>query len=232
MSASLNSSTGTALSFGEEWRSRFPIQSDPGRFLMASIPAAAVTIGLFAIMNHLIHVDEVRLATPSERIWDKIVFDADPMEDRVRPDRLVFEPIEVKTPPPPPKVTMSPSGVGMPPIVNVGGVPTRTPIGSLGPIITTASPVGDRTPVPVRPPLPAYPSAMAKRNLEGDCVVRFNLTARGLPFDVTAECTPSGFESEARRSVSRAEFLPQIIDGQAQESRGLTYPLEFRLNEE
>ncbi|CAN0552778.1 unnamed protein product, partial [Laminaria digitata] len=170
--------------------------------------------------------------TPSERIWDKIVFDADPMEDRVRPDRLVFEPIEVKTPPPPPKVTMSPSGVGMPPIVNVGGVPTRTPIGSLGPIITTASPVGDRTPVPVRPPLPAYPSAMAKRNVEGDCVVRFNLTARGLPFDVTAECTPSGFESEARRSVSRAEFLPQIIDGQAQESRGLTYPLEFRLNEE
>ncbi|HBN94177.1 MAG TPA: energy transducer TonB, partial [Hyphomonas sp.] len=107
-----------------------------------------------------------------------------------------------------------------------------TPIGSLGPIITTASPVGDRTPVPVRPPLPAYPSAMAKRNVEGDCVVRFNLTARGLPFDVTAECTPSGFESEARRSVSRAEFLPQIIDGQAQESRGLTYPLEFRLNEE
>lgn len=91
MSASLNSSTGTALSFGEEWRSRFQVQSDPGRFLMASIPAAAVTIGLFAIMNHLIHVDEVRLATPSERIWDKIVFDADPMEDRVRPDRLVSE---------------------------------------------------------------------------------------------------------------------------------------------
>ncbi|KCZ62993.1 hypothetical protein L53_10495 [Hyphomonas sp. L-53-1-40] len=232
MAASLNSSTGTALAFGEERRIWLPIKSDPGRFLMAVIPAAAVTIGLFAIMNHLIHVEEVRMATPSERILDKIVFDADPMDDPVRPDRPIFEPIEAKAPPPPPKVTMSSSDVGMPAIVDVGAVPTRTPVGSLGPIITTSSPVGDRTPVPVWPPLPAYPSAMAKRNLEGDCVVRFNLTARGLPFDVIAECTPSGFESEARRSVSRAEFLPQIIDGQAQESRGLSYPLEFRLNEE
>ncbi|HAE94227.1 MAG TPA: hypothetical protein DCG65_06680 [Hyphomonas atlantica] len=66
----------------------------------------------------------------------------------------------------------------------------------------------------------------------GECLVRFSLTARGVPFNVVADCSHRGFESEARRSVEKAEFLPGILKGQPAESHGFSYPLQFRLSEE
>ena len=208
------------------------LKSDPGRLAMAALPAAAITAGLFVLMNQLIHVEEIHLDAVPQRILGPIVFDADFISEPTLPDHLLPEQIEVITPPPPPKVQMTKGEVGLPPIMDVGQVPTRTPIGSLGSIMTSASPMIDRTPVPVRPPIPTYPRPMAAGNMEGECLVKFNLTARGNPFDVSAECTPSGFESEARRAVEKAEFLPRILEGRAIETRGLSYPLEFRLNEE
>ena len=208
------------------------LKSDPGRLAMAALPAAAITAGLFALMNVLIHVEEIRLDPVPLRILGPIVFDADLISEPTLPDHLLPEQIEVITPPPPPKVQMTKGEVGLPPIMDVGQVPTRTPIGSLGSIMTSASPMIDRTAVPVRPPIPTYPRQMAAGNMEGECLVKFNLTARGNPFDVSAECAPAGFESEARRAVEKAEFLPRILEGRAIETRGLSYPLEFRLNEE
>lgn len=222
---------GTALADGSG-SSVISLKSDLGRLGVAAFPAAAITVGLFALMNLLIHVKEVRLDTAPQRILDSITFDPKLKSEPILKDRFFPEQIEVTTPPPPPKVQVTKGEVGLPPIIDVGQVPTRTPIGSLGSIMTTASPMIDRTAVPVRPPIPNYPRQMAAQNLEGDCLVRFNLTARGNPFDVIAECTPSGFESEARRAVEKAEFLPRILEGRAIETRGLSYPLEFRLNEE
>ena len=212
--------------------STISLKSDPGRLAMAALPAAAITAGLFALMNVLIHVEEIRLDTVPQRILGPIVFDADLISEPVLPDRLPPKQIEVITPPPIPKVQMTKGEVGLPPIMNIGQVPSRTPVGSLGSIMTSASPMIDRTAVPVRPPMPTYPRQMAAGNMEGECLVKFNLTARGNPFDVSAECTPQGFESEARRAVEKAEFLPRILKGRAIETRGLSYPLEFRLNEE
>ena len=204
--------------------------SDSGRHIMAALPAALITAGLFVLMNGLIQVDEVTLDPSPQRILGKIVFDEakTPEPERLKP---AFEPVEAQAPPPPPKITISRGEVGLPPIRDVGSVPARTPIGSLGSIMTAGSPMIDRTATPVRPPLPTYPRAMAQGNIEGDCLVTFGLTTRGFPFDVVAQCTHAGFESEARRAVSKAEFLPRIFEGQAQESIGLTYPLEFRLND-
>jgi protein TonB len=59
--------------------------------------------------------------------------------------------------------------------------------------------------------------------------VHFSLTARGLPYDVVAVCSPSGFENEAARAVSRAEFLPEIRQGMPVESHNYVYPMEFKL---
>lgn len=44
------------------------LKSDPGRLAMAALPAAAITAGLFALMNVLIHVEEIRLDTVPQRI--------------------------------------------------------------------------------------------------------------------------------------------------------------------
>jgi protein TonB len=207
------------------------LASDSRRFAMAFLPAAAVTTGLFLMMTELVKVEEVTLAAPIERILETIVYEEE-IPSPVQNERPVFEPISSETPPPPPEIRISGQEVGFPVITDLGQVPARTPVGELSMVMTTAQPVGDRIATPVRPPIPVYPSAMASRNIEGDCLVRFSLTARGLPFDVTAECSHRGFESEARRAVGKAEFLPRIVDGQAMESHGLSYPLEFRLSEE
>jgi protein TonB len=37
------------------------------------------------------------------------------------------------------------------------------------------------------------------------------------------------FNSEAEHSVSKAEFAPQLVDGQFVTVTGLEYPLEFKL---
>lgn len=212
-------------------RSLAPVQSDRARWMMAALPAAAITVGLFAIMNQLIHVDEVRLDPSPQRILENVVFSEpeSPEPVSIRPE---FDLMDIVPPPALPEVKMTPDTVGMPPLGPIGQVPSRTPIGSIVPIPTTANPVGDRTAIPVRPPVPSYPPKMAKAGLGGECMVRFNLTARGTPFDVDAQCSPAGFESAARLAVSKAEFLPRIVDGQAIETRGLSYPLEFRIKED
>ena len=50
--------------------------SDSGRHIMAALPAALITAGLFVLMNGLIQVDEVTLDPSPQRILGKIVFDA------------------------------------------------------------------------------------------------------------------------------------------------------------
>jgi protein TonB len=59
--------------------------------------------------------------------------------------------------------------------------------------------------------------------------VRFDVDTRGRPYNVQATCTDNIFKSEAERSVSRVEFAPTIVRGQAVERRNVVYPLEFKL---
>jgi TonB family protein len=65
--------------------------------------------------------------------------------------------------------------------------------------------------------------------MEGSCDVHFSLSTRGLPYDITAACSHAGFEKEAVRAVSKAEFLPEIRQGLPVESHNYVYPMEFRL---
>ena len=201
------------------------------RSATALAPAAMITAGLFFIMDGLISVEDVTLDAPPQRILEPIVY-SHPEPDAPIYDRPEPEIPDVITPPPPPQISPIDMDGGLPPIVHVGQVPSKMPIMEIGGLMDGASPIIDRQPTPVRPPLPVYPRAMASRGLEGECLVRFNLTARGTPFNVIAECSHRGFESEARRSVERAEFLPGILQGQPTESHGFSYPLQFRLSEE
>ena len=91
--------------------------------------------------------------------------------------------------------------------------------------------ISDRDAQPIRPPVPTYPSRAAERGIEGSCDVRFDVDTRGEPYNVTADCTDRVFKREAERAVSRVEFAPKIIRGQAAERRNVVYPLEFTLAE-
>ena len=199
------------------------------RLLASTLPAAVVTAGLFGIMTGLIQVKEVKLAPAETRILESIVYSHEEPSEVMSKHEFPAIP-EAATPPPPPQVSAAPKGVSMPPIVLVGNAPQGLPIDHITPILTGPQPIGDRIATPVRPPMPTYPSSATTRGLEGDCDVRFDITPRGTPFNVKASCTHSIFESEARRAVERAEFLPQIVNGHAVESYGAVYPLAFRFD--
>lgn len=204
-----------------------------GRWLLAAAaPAGLVTAGLFGLMTGLIQVDEVTLEEPETRVLKPFVPQTRPPEKPDTDREPPIRPEDVPTPPPPPKMSNVPSDAGLPPITLAGHVPDTIPVGSIVPILTGPQPIGDRVATPVRAPLPDYPQSALTRNLEGDCKVRFSISPRGIPFNIEASCTDRAFESEARRSVGRAEFLPQIVNGQPVESHGAIYPLAFRLNSE
>ena len=90
--------------------------------------------------------------------------------------------------------------------------------------------ISDRDATPIRPPVPTYPSRAAERGTEGECTVSFNVDVRGRPYDVKADCTDSIFRREAVRAVSKVEFAPKIVKGQARERRNVVYPLVFKLD--
>ena len=71
----------------------------------------------------------------------------------------------------------------------------------------------------------------AERGIEGSCDVRFDVDTRGKPYNVEADCTDRVFKREAERAVSRVEFAPKIIRGQAAERRNVVYPLQFTLEQ-
>jgi len=199
------------------------------RLLASVLPAALVTAGLFGIMTGLIQVKEVQLTPAETRVLEEIVYShEEPTEVRSKHEFPVID--EAVTPPPPPQVSTAPKGVSMPPIVLVGSAPQGLPIDHITPILTGPQPIDNRIATPVRPPMPTYPASAVTRGLEGDCDVRFDITPRGTPFNVKASCSHSIFESEARRAVEKAEFLPQIVNGHAVESYGAVYPLAFRFD--
>ena len=198
-----------------------------GRFLTSLVPAAAVTLGLFVTMTQLIKVDEVELPKVVHRPLLTITPQIKPAE----PQRTVRNPapiVNVDLPPTPPIQKFEGSAEGLPvPVIGPGNWTFQRETVSFAPPAPQA--MGERIAQAVRDPLPSYPRVMAANGVEGTCDVHFSLSTRGLPYDVTAKCSHAGFEKEAARAVSRAEFLPEIRQGLPVESHNYVYPMEFRL---
>lgn len=134
-------------------------------------------------------------------------------------------------PPPPPKLNASKSDIDLPTPNIQGAPPSELPSTRLNSLAIDPVAISDRDAQPIRPPVPTYPTRAAERGIEGSCEVRFDVDTRGKPYNVEADCTDSVFKREAERAVSRVEFAPKIIRGQAAERRNVVYPLEFTLAE-
>ena len=201
--------------------------SQERRFLASLLPAGAVTIGLYFAMTGLIRTDEIELP----EIEPRPLFAVTPQHETPEPvleDRHIAPPVEISLPPLPPVQKLQGDAVGLP-APQIGSAPATVPASGfqMGPI--RVAPIEERIATPVRPPVPSYPRMMMSKGISGTCEVRFSLSAGGLPYDVVATCSHPGFEKEARRAVSRAEFLPQIQDGQAVAAHNFVYPLEFKV---
>ena len=196
----------------------------------AALMALPVAYGLFLLMNSLIQVKEITLVPAASRVLDAITPqrpDPDaPMTKRTKPT-----PLESATqPPPPPRASATQTDIFLPTPVVPGAVPTglstHVQMPTIKPVV-----VSSRGYQVVRPPLPVYPRRAAERGISGTCNVAFSIDPRGKPFRVSAVCSDPVFVSEAESSVSKAEFAPQLADGQFVTVTGLEYPLEFKLGE-
>ncbi len=193
------------------------------RFVISLAPAAAITVALFFAMTALIRTDEVQLTEKVERPLYPITPQHEPTK-ALEIDRKVPQPTEIELPPLPPvqKVTAS-TGPGL--VFDYGFDGWTLPKQEVSFTPPQARPMGTRSATPVRPPVASFPADMARRGISGKCDVRFSLSSRGLPYDITAACSHPGFEKEAVRAV----FLPKIQDGMPVESHNYVYPMEFAL---
>ena len=192
--------------------------------------AAIVTFALFTIMYKLINRPYVEPDPEEQRVIERITPSEDDQEVNRRARSKASRIDSAAKPPPPPKLATTKSQIDLPTPDIQGAAPTELDIDSTQ-IAFDPIAISDRDAQPIRPPLPNYPQRALSRSQEGSCDVRFDVDTRGKPYNIAADCTDSVFKREAERAVSRVEFAPKIIRGQAAERRNVVYPLEFRLAE-
>ena len=70
-------------------------------------------------------------------------------------------------------------------------------------------------------------------NKSGHCIVRFNVSERGIPYDVkTVSCSDKVFARNTVKSVEAWKYAVMIIDGQAVGRRNVEAKITFRLDDE
>lgn len=199
------------------------------RFLISVAIAAPIAVLIFMLMNMLISVDEINLEAKENRVLASITpqkTDSDVRtRQRAKPDRID----SAQKPPPPPKQSATKSSINLPTPKIDGAVPQNLDLGRMKSLAIDPVAVSDRDAQPIRPPTPSFPQRAAERGISGSCDVRFDVDTRGKPYNVQATCTDSVFKAEAERAVSRVEFAPKIVRGQAVERRNVVYPLEFNI---
>ena len=86
--------------------------------------------------------------------------------------------------------------------------------------------------VPVYVPQPKYPHRALQRRIEGYAVIEVTVTTSGTVRDpVLLEEFPAGwrFGRAALKAAKKLRYNPRIVDGQVQESSGVTYRFTFNL---
>ena len=199
------------------------------RFAAVALPAGVVTGALFVAMQNLVEVDDFE--PPEMTAYDVLAYV--PITNPPpppKPDREFrrFDPVD--PPPLPPPLVKNVDAVSVPNPGYSGAAPAdygEVDLEQLAPMRATS--VMDRTMTPLAPPSPVYPRHAAAMGLEGDCLVYLNVSRRGMPFQVRAECSDPIFERAARKAVQNVKFAPKIHDGLPITVTGVVYPLEFRL---
>ena len=199
------------------------------RLVIALGIAVPIVYALFMLMNYLISVKEVRLDESEQRVLSAITPQQQDSDVRVRQRSKPKRIDSAQKPPPPPKVSATKSQIDLPTPRIEGAAPTDLNLGRMDTLAIDPVAISDRDAQPIRPPTPSYPQRAAERGTEGSCEVRFDVDTRGRPYNITATCTDNVFKREAERAVSKVEFAPKIIRGQAAERKNVVYPLEFKL---
>ncbi|MEP3891159.1 MAG: energy transducer TonB [Hellea sp.] len=169
--------------------------------------------------------------TPQDKV-ENLGFEINPEVEEPpvikRTDR-VLEVKRVETPPPPPEIERTPTAQPTVSIVNLDSpIPDfdMPEIDQENFVIT----ISDRE---VQPLVRISPIMPPRAERSGHCKVRFNVSAEGAPYDVTATyCTQSLFERATVKSVQRWKFNPKIVNGRPVAMTGVENRVTYRLKDE
>ncbi|MFW6093912.1 MAG: energy transducer TonB [Pseudomonadota bacterium] len=197
------------------------------RYLLGVALGAAVTFGLFLLMQALIDSDESPL---QEGVEGKIV-------DFVR----LEEETEVETkdrkpeppPPPPEEPPETPDAEADPSDVSIG-----VDMGSVNSDVEmnvgdTGGFSSDGEYLPIVKVAPVYPRRAQTRGIEGHVLLEFTVTKNGSVKDpVVVEAEPPGiFDRAAKQAALKFKYKPKVVNGEPIEVAGVQNLITFELSD-
>ena len=193
--------------------------------LISVAAAAAITFGLFFLMQFLIAMDaEQPERGESLKIADITMPEIELEVQRVQPKPEAPEEIEELPDLPEPTLSVdapTADGIQLSRVeVDVGAMGTDASISSF-----------DSEYLPIVVINPQYPNRALERGIEGWCQVSFTVDENGGVVDpvVVDADPPNIFDSASLRAVQRFRFNPRTKDGQAVRTPGVQYVFRFNL---
>lgn len=198
------------------------------RHMAAITGGFCVATGLGLIMVKLIAVEmnpAEKLETASMDINPAAADEPVTRRAIVRPDK--FKKVDI--PPAPPVLEKAQARQPTEPISDLDGAIPDFDFPAIEPedfVIV----VNDRDAQPVVRIPPVMPPRAQK---SGHCTLRFDVSAQGQPFNITAtHCSERLFERPSIKAVERWTYRPKIVNGQAKAMRGVQDKIVFELRDE
>lgn len=199
------------------------------RILIAACAAAAITLGLFFLMQSLIKSGDTSLSEPPR--GSVLDFVRVKQEETVQQkDREIKKPPKPEAPPPemeqPQVEASSPDGGG-------ASLDFAADLGSdLALDGGLALDSGDGEYVPIQRVAAVYPRRAMQRGIQGYVIVEFTVGRSGAvqePF--VLEAKPEGiFEQAAIDAVMKFKYKPRVINGESTAVSGVQTRIEFELD--
>lgn len=196
------------------------------RILAVSLVAAAITFGLFWVMQTLVGAEGEMLEAKASAIVDfvRVKRDTQPetkkreIPDRKQPDQ----------PPPPPQMDFSQN---LNPDAAVG---TIVPVVDAAMDLVSADLGGggsDRDVVPMVRVEPQYPISAKQKGIEGWVELMYTITKLGTVTDIVVTAASAGtiFNRAATQAVSKWKYSPKIENGAAVERPRVRQRIRFQL---
>jgi len=189
--------------------------------------AALVTVGLFVFMTAIIAGEfEAKEKSAAAN------FEINPTVEDIKVtkrDVVVKQIRQVITPPPPPQIDRQQASK-----------PTEAIASLEGAIPEFEAPKIDRQSFKIAvsdrdaQPLVRIPGQMPpKAEKSGHCLMRFDVSPEGAPFNVDAYyCSSRVFERSSTKATSKFKYNPKIVDGRAVAMRGVETKITYRLTDD
>ncbi|GAB3028291.1 energy transducer TonB [Bowmanella dokdonensis] len=200
------------------------------RLLIALLLSAAVTLGLFYLMQSLIQMGGSALTEPPVgSVLDFVrVKEEETVEKKDRKPKKPPKPEE-----PPPQMEQPQMDSPTPNAEGSGGMDFSADVGgdmAIGGGLALEG--GDGEYLPIVKVAPVYPRRALQRGIEGYVIVEFTVTKAGTvsnPFVV--EANPEGiFEEAAMDAALKFKYKPRVVNGQAAEVSGVQNRITFQID--